>query len=144
MSADSLALVDTNVLVYAVDDGAPQHSAAKAFYDRAVAGDVALCVSPQILFEYVSVVTNAKRVMVPSTADEAWADVEAFVAAFQVIVPAPGYLDRVRAIAKNLRIGGAHVFDLVHAQTALDNGVSEVYTYDQGFPVLPGIVIKTP
>ncbi len=42
------ALVDTNVLVYALLTDCPEHEASRALLDRAQNGEEALCVTPQV------------------------------------------------------------------------------------------------
>ena len=54
-----LALLDTNILVHAMNKDATQHGACRALLDRAVAGEIPLGVAPQVLFEYFAVVTSA-------------------------------------------------------------------------------------
>lgn len=79
MPNDDPALVDTNVLVYALSRDAPLRGQARALLDRAQAGDVSLCVAPQILAEFFSIVTNPRRVTDPRSVDEALAAVEQFL-----------------------------------------------------------------
>ena len=55
-------LVDTNVLVYALDADAPHHAVARALLEAAREGSSSLYVTPQILCEFYSIVTNARRV----------------------------------------------------------------------------------
>jgi predicted nucleic acid-binding protein len=67
-------IVDTNVLVYALDADAPQHAAARALLEAA-RDDTAttLFVTSQILCEFYSIVTNPRRVPKPRTGIEALA-----------------------------------------------------------------------
>src|SRR5688572_25687456 len=51
-------LVDTNVFVYGADLASPHFPAASAFLDAVAAGSFHGCVTPQVLLEFVSVVTN--------------------------------------------------------------------------------------
>jgi hypothetical protein len=65
-------IVDTNILVYALDADAPQHAAARALLEAARADAPAtLFVTSQILCEFYSIVTNPRRVPKPRTAAEA-------------------------------------------------------------------------
>jgi predicted nucleic acid-binding protein len=59
-------LVDANVLVYAMDADAPQHAASRALLDAARESSTTLYATSQILCEFYSIVTNARRV--PKTA----------------------------------------------------------------------------
>jgi predicted nucleic acid-binding protein len=61
MPADA-ALVDTNVLIYALDPQSEYHSASRNLLDRARVDDVGLCVTPQVLAEFYAVVTDRRRV----------------------------------------------------------------------------------
>ncbi len=138
-------LVDTNVLVYAVDSSAPQHLTAKAFYERALAGDIQLCISTQLLLEYVAVVTNPKRTRSPISVEDAWEDVDDFRALFPVIAPDQDHLQRVVDLARKLHVGRADVFDLSTAATMIGAGVDTVYTFDPAvFGRVPGITVRTP
>jgi predicted nucleic acid-binding protein len=60
-------LVDTNVLIYALDADAPQHAVARSLLEAARDGSVVLYVTSQILCEFYSIVTNARRVAKPQT-----------------------------------------------------------------------------
>jgi predicted nucleic acid-binding protein len=51
-------IVDTNVLVYALDADAPQHEAARALREAGREASTTLFVSSQILCEFYSIVTN--------------------------------------------------------------------------------------
>ncbi len=138
-------LVDTNVLVYAVDSSAPQHAAAKSLYDKALVGDIELCITTQLLLEYVSVVTNPKRTRNPISVDEAWGDVDDFRALLPLIAPDADHLERVVELARTLQIGRTDVFDLSTAATMIGAGVDTVYTFDPSvFGRVPGITVRTP
>ncbi len=145
MSAEDRALIDTNVLLYAGDQDSKYYPAANALCAAAVAGDVSACVSPQVLLEYVSIITNPKRVANAITAAEAWEDVDEFLAAFSLITPGPDHVERIVPLAKDLGIKGPEVFDLAIAATMLGAGVGTVYTYDSTvFSRVPGITVRTP
>lgn len=143
MSDEPLALVDTNVLVYACDELSLHYEASRNLRDSATGRG--LCITPQVILEYVSIVTNPKRVASVSSVADAWADAEMFLRAFQLIVPSPDHAHRVVSLAKTLGIGRAQVYDLALAVTALDARVTTVYTYDSTvFSKVPGIIVKEP
>ena len=60
-SADGLALLDTNILVYATQEDSPQHAQAKSLRDRALTGEISACISPQVLSEFFVTITRADR-----------------------------------------------------------------------------------
>ena len=58
-------IIDANVLVYAMDADAPQHAASRALLDAAREATAVLYVTSQVLCEFYSIVTNARRVFRP-------------------------------------------------------------------------------
>jgi hypothetical protein len=60
-------VVDTNVLVYALDADAPQHATSRALLEAARTGQATPYVTSQIFCEFYSVVTNPHRVQNPSS-----------------------------------------------------------------------------
>ncbi len=59
------ALLDTNILVYAVNEDSPFHKASIALRDKGLKGELSLCIAPQILNEFYANVTNRKQVDIP-------------------------------------------------------------------------------
>ena len=55
-------VIDTNVLVYALDADAPQHATSRALLEAARAGQATLYVTSQILCEFYAVVTNPRMI----------------------------------------------------------------------------------
>lgn len=93
-------IVDTNVLIYALDTAAPQHTAALALLNAAREDGATLYVTSQILCEFYSVVTNPRRVARPRGAAEAMTVLSEMLAFLQVL-PIPvgtveGLLDLLR------------------------------------------------
>ena len=144
MSADWV-LVDTNVFVYATDEASPFCPAASAFLDVAGQGSFVACVAPQILLEFVSVVTNPKRVAVARSAEEAWTTAEAIADAFMVLQPPVDLFERALTLGRTLGMRKQDVFDLTLGLTALASDVTRVCTYDSSlFSKLPGLTAERP
>jgi predicted nucleic acid-binding protein len=70
MSVDP-GVLDANVLAYALDVIAPQHTASRALLEAARDPSVTLYVLSQILCELYSVITNPRRVAVASSSTDA-------------------------------------------------------------------------
>lgn len=60
MIGSNFTLFDTNVLVYAVNKASAFHRPSKNLIDKGLAGEVDLCVCPQVLKEFFSVITNPR------------------------------------------------------------------------------------
>lgn len=81
-------IIDANVLVYAMDADAPQHAASRGLLDAARDGSATLYVTSQILCEFYSIVTNARRVLKPRDAAEALTAITSMLA-FLHVLPIP-------------------------------------------------------
>jgi predicted nucleic acid-binding protein len=90
MTTSELALLDTNILVYAADETSAFHVPAKQLRDQGVQGDISVAVSPQILFEFFAVITNPRRVTQPRSPQEAREEMEKYLPATTIRKIYPG------------------------------------------------------
>jgi hypothetical protein len=139
-------IVDTNVLVYALDADAPQHAAARALLETARAdASATLFVTSQILCEFYSIVTNPRRVPKPRSAAEAMAAISSLLA-FLHVLPVPAHaVDRPLDLLRRHPVIGGDVFDLQIVAAMQANGVERIYTFNtDDFAVFPELSIVTP
>jgi predicted nucleic acid-binding protein len=138
-------IIDANVLVYAMDADAPQHAASRALLDAARDELTTLYVTSQILCEFYSIVTNARRVPKPRSAVDAVNAISGLLA-FLHVLPIPartveGWLDLLR----RRPVTGGEVFDLQIVATMLANNVHRIYTYnDDDFRAFPELDVIEP
>src|SRR4029077_5334807 len=83
-------LVDTNVLVYALDADAAQHASSRALLEADRAASVTLYVTSQIICEFYSVVTNPRRVAKPCSPAAALAAISSLLG-FLRVLPVPAH-----------------------------------------------------
>ncbi len=123
-------LLDANILIHAANGSSPVHETAKRLRDQAVEGALQACLTPQILWEFFSVVTNPRRIDRPLTRGSALKEVEAYVAAEHValLVPQPSATRRALVLLAHSRVTGPRIFDLYLVATMLDHGVRRIYT----------------
>ena len=127
-----LALLDSNILIYATQSEAPQHETAKWIRDRAVIGHISACISPQVLTEFYAVVTNARRVTTPLTTEEAVSQIRLYLEAntLTFIFSRLETVERMLTLLEGRPVSGQDIHDLHLAATMLDNDVKKVYTYN--------------
>lgn len=143
--ASERGLLDTNVLVFAHDAQSPRYKAARALCNRGLAGELTLCLTPQVLMEFYAVVTNPARVTTPRTSEEALREVEALQTAFELLAPLPDLHDQVFRLVATSGVTGRHIFDLALAATMLGHDVHTIYTHDpRTFARVPGITVRQP
>jgi predicted nucleic acid-binding protein len=89
-TSSEVAFLDTNVLVYATDESADHHAACRDLCARGASGSEHLCLSPQILSEFMSVVTNPNILPRPLSARDARIHAEMLAASFTIITAGEG------------------------------------------------------
>jgi predicted nucleic acid-binding protein len=131
MSPDA-ALLDTNILVYALYEDAEYHKPCRSLLDRAQDAEAALCVTPQILAEFFSTVTNPRRVTEVKSPEETISAITAILAMpGMTLLPLPlDIVSRWIALVQQHPITGSRIFDVQIVATMLGNDVKRVYTYN--------------
>lgn len=142
---DDLALLDTNVLVYALFTDAEHHAAARALIARGQTGVIGIVVTPQILAEFYAIITNPRRVTQPLTPADAIAEVQKYLAEFAVLPVPPDVVDRWAELAMRHAVVGGDIYDLQLIATMIGNGVTTIYTFnDRDFAWCNQIEVRVP
>lgn len=140
-----MTLLDTNVLVYALNADAPQHAASRLVVDAALDRRVSVALVPQVLLEMFAIVTDSRRFPNPLTVPLAWEQVEALMAGLPVVEVGRDALRNLGHRLAERQVAGAAVFDAFLGAQMRAHGIATVCTYDTGgFAGLPGIEALTP
>lgn len=144
MSGD-LALIDTNLLVYAVDTSEPaKQQVCKELFRECWKQKRNFAVSVQNLSEFYTVTTSARRIEKPIPVKDAQKFVCMIVdfRNWQVIAPTA----RTIATAIDLSIKhNIHYWDAMIAATMRENEVFSIYTEDvKHFSRIPGLTVVNP
>jgi predicted nucleic acid-binding protein len=140
-------VLDANVLAYAANADAPQHTASRDLLEAASDPSITLYVTSQILCEFYSLITNPRRVAVVASPTEALSVLSAMLALPGLhVLPTPA-----RAVAGWMQllqrhpVTGADVFDLQIVATMQANGIQRIYTFNSDdFEVFPELAVVTP
>jgi len=134
MTTSELALLDANILIYNHQALSKFHPPSKALLEKGLVGEVKLCVCPQVLLEFFSVVTNPRRVTSPINSEEATEEINRYLRAKNIlkIYPKDDILDITVELLKKYGAKENEIFDLQLAATMLSNNVTRLYTYNQG------------
>ena len=137
-------VLDANVLAYAINTSAPQHSASRTLLDSARDHRVTLYVTSQILCEFYSIITNPRRVAAPKSSADAQQIVSDILALPGLwVLPMPisavsGWLQ----LLQRYPVTGADIFDLQIVATMLANGINCIYTFNgDDFRIFPEISV---
>lgn len=140
-----MKLVDTNLLIYAVDDTATHHAVAKAWLEEALSGIETVGFAWNALLGFVRLVTNPRVFTSPLTVEGALDRVEAWLAQPCATVLAP--TRRHAAVLRDLLVplGGAGnlTSDAHLAALAIEHG-AQVCSTDGDFARFPGVELVNP
>lgn len=127
-----MIFVDSNVPMYVAGREHPNREPARHFLGQARTGAVQICSSTEVLQEILY------RYAALGRTDLATSVYDLFVEICPVVFPVTlADTDRTRALLPGL--ADVSVRDALHAAVMLDNGVTEIATFDAGFDQIRGI-----
>ena len=130
--------LDTSFIVPVEVREHPGHKACRAWLDRAIADGATFALAPQVLTEFLHVVTDPNRFDRPLTMDAACRRAEAWWNASEVrpIYPGPDSTRICLEWLRRHRLGRKRLLDTMLASTYYSGGISEILTADaSGFAV---------
>lgn len=138
-------LVDTNVLIHAVDPLSEYHARAKRWLDGEISSGRTLLMPWLVLVAFLRLTTNSATAVEPMPFEEAAAIVEAWTSQPNVSSPHPDkpHLSRMRELLASTGTGGHLVNDAHIAALALQHDAT-VMTFDNDFSRFPGVRWKQP
>jgi uncharacterized protein len=138
-------LVDANVLVYAMDADAPQHAASRSLLEAARSQSTVLFVTSQVLCEFYSIVTSARRVTKPRSPEDALQAISSLLAFLRVLSSPARAVEVWLELLRRHPVTGGDAFDLQIVAAMQINGVQKIYTFNTGdFEVFPELAVVTP
>lgn len=139
--------VDTNVLVYAHRREAAEHAAARNVVKGLAEGADAWAVPWPCIYEFFSVVTNARiwksRASSPREASD---QIEAWLASpsLRMIGETPDHWGVLRSFTTRARVRGPVVHDARIAAICVAHGVTALLTRDRDFSLFPELSTQNP
>jgi toxin-antitoxin system PIN domain toxin len=140
-----MKVVDANVLLYAVNEDAPQHEAARTWLDDALSGGATVGFSWIALLAFLRLVTKEGLFPQPLSTDAALDTIEAWLAspAALVIEPTARHPALLRHLLTTAGTGGNLVSDAHLAALAVEHR-GQVVSYDHDFDRFPGVTREQP
>jgi toxin-antitoxin system PIN domain toxin len=141
-----LIAVDTNLLIYAHRATMPEHRLARATLDHLAGSGAEWGFSQPSIAEFWSIMTHPTAAVPPSSPAQAAAFLRRLLTdgRAQLLLPGPGFGERLLAAAGQLEVKGPRIFDLQIALIALEHGATEIWSHDRNFVSLPGLPVHDP
>jgi toxin-antitoxin system PIN domain toxin len=134
--------IDTNILVYAHRRDTDFHSASKELVAQLAEGRAPWAIPWPCLHEFFAISTHPRIFDPPSTAEQAVAQVDAWLSSPSVTLLAetPDYWEQLRQSITNGRVVGPLVHDARIAALCSAHGVRELWSADRDFGRFAGAV----
>ena len=129
-------VVDTNILLYAVNPDAPDHAVARALLEDWRRGDRACFLTWGIIYEFLRVSTHHRIFPqpLPLPAARAWIEALLSSANVGVLTETDRHADVLTdTVARHARVAGNLVHDFHIAVLMREHGIAEIRTADADF-----------
>lgn len=135
-----MKIVDANVLLYAVNEDAPQHGVALGWLDRALSGTDTVGFAWVVLLAFVRLTTHRGLWQRPLTVDEGFGVVERWLAqpAAVVVHPTSRHVQILHGLLTPTGTASNLVTDAHLAALAIEHG-AEMVSFDRDFGRFPGL-----
>lgn len=136
---------DVNLLVYAYDETAPHHRAARAWWEKTLSGREAVGVPWIVVLAFCRLTTHPAICANPMTVRQARQAVEQWwtVPHVRFLAPTPATIQRFFDLLEAVGAGGNLCTDAMIAAQAIEQG-GEVHSNDVDFGRFPGLVWTNP
>ncbi len=138
--------IDTNILVYAATRTLPQHARASAAITGLVETTSRFAVPWPCVHEFLSSVTNARRMTQPMPMSAAMASIQALAALRHCAFIGEGFehLPILETLLESPYVSGPRVHDARIAAICMAHGVTELWTADRDFSYFPRLRTRNP
>ena len=138
-------VVDANVILYAVNEDAPQHERARGWLDGALAGREPVAFAWVVLLAFLRLATRRDLFPRPLRPEEAAGVVELWLSAPAAVVlhPGPRHVSLLRGLLTATGTAANLVNDAHLAALALEHG-ADVVSFDRDFGRFEGVRWSVP
>ncbi len=138
--------VDTNILVYASDELAPEYDRAQNLLSSVLSGPALTTLFWPVLLGYVRIVTHPRISRHPLPVETAMAVIDDLLdsPSVSVLGEGPTFWAGYRSLDIGRPIAGNDVPDAAIVALMLTHGVSTIYTRDRSFRRFDGIKVVDP
>jgi predicted nucleic acid-binding protein len=132
-AGSNAVFLDTNVLLTATTPARPLHEAALAVFRAWPNRGIQLCISGQVLREYLVVATRPIEVNgLGLSPEDALFNVSSFHGRLQILAEGEATLRRLERIVRDANCQGKQIHDAHLVATALEHGVARLVTENTG------------
>ncbi len=147
-TSNNLILFDTNIIIYNQDASCKQFEKSAAWHQKVINGEIKGVIASQNFVEFISVITNPKKIVKPLSQEKASLEIEKYFScqAFKHIYPTEKTFSIFLNLSKKYQIKNSlQFFDLYLVSTILSWGIKKILTFNtEDFKKLEEIEIVKP
>ncbi len=138
--------IDTNVLVFAEIESAPEHEVARELLRELAEGPSPWAIPWPCIYEFLRVVTHPRVFDPPVPAPHALAEVRRLIESPTLLLlgEGPRHLETMEHVIDDSGATGNLIHDAHIAALCLEGGVSELFTGDRDFARFAGLRVTNP
>jgi predicted nucleic acid-binding protein len=121
-------LLDTNVLVYALNVDSPQHPECLAVIQHSATRAMPGVLVPQVLMECYAVITSPRRLAHPTLPENAWAIMRSLSEAIETKAVPESFFDDLDGLVSRHPRRGRDLFDLALVAQMRSHGIRTICT----------------
>lgn len=138
--------IDVNLLIYASDNGSPEHARAAAFLNQCASRGQVFCLAWITLMSYLRMATHPRIFAQPLSTAQATANVEALIGLphCRVISEREDFWAVYRQVTADIPTRGNLVPDAHLATVLRQHGIRTIYTHDRDFRKFSFLDVRDP
>ncbi len=140
-------LVDTNILLYAVNASSQCHEKAQSFLMEIISGDAEFYLTESIVYEFMRVSTHARVLKKPLTAQQSLGFITHLMESqrFTLLTATPRHFQILSLLLReNPRVSGNLLFDTRNVVFMREHGLRTIFTADGDYRRFHGIDVINP
>lgn len=140
-------VVDTNILVYAIDQDCPEYNRCRTLLEEWRRGPAPWYVTWSILYEFLRVSTHPRVFRRPLIAAQSWSVIEHLLASrtLQVLVEGPRHVETAADVLRQTRDARGNLMHDLHTAVLMkEHGIRRIYTRDTDFHRFPFLDVQDP
>ncbi len=138
--------IDTNIIVYALDEGSPQHATASQLLKNLAEGSAPWAVPWPCLYEFLRVATHPAISPMRITMKQAWERIQSILASppLMLLHETERHKEILESLIQGADLSGNLIFDAHIAALLMEHGVHEIITADHDFRRFPQLTVTNP
>ncbi len=140
-----MIIPDVNLLVYAYNSDAPDHHAARNWWEHSLSGIQTVGLPWVVVLGFLRLMTSRRLLATPLFPSEAMAHIRSWLKQpqVQIIEPGPRHIDLLENLSETARVTGELTTDLHLAALAIEHQ-AELHSNDSDFGRFPGLRWSNP